>query len=318
MRPIVNPSIPKNVTDSRAGLLGKILRGPNGYRAFWRLSLFAAIFLGFVYTAHYLFHFPLGMVEITPRLVAIVDGGGFLMAVAAALVMARLEKRSLAEYGLPVQGAFGPRFLEGIVWGIVSQCATLGIICAAGSARIHGTDTHGAAALYNALAWGASFVLVGMSEEFQFRGYTQFTIATGIGFWPAAFVLSGMFWVSHMANPAETWIGGLTTFFASMAYCVSLRLTGDLWFAIGLHAGWDWTETYLFGVADSGFPAPGHLLHTTMAGSKWMTGGSVGPEGSIIEIVIALTVIALIYLRFRHFSIPRNSDVLRTVVHPVV
>jgi hypothetical protein len=121
-----------------------------------------------------------------------------------------------------------------------------------------------------------------------------------------------------MFNPAETWIGGVTTFLASMAYCVSLRLTGDLWFAIGLHAGWDWTETYLFGVSDSGFPAPGHLLHTTLAGSKWMTGGTVGPEGSIIEIFIALVVIVLIYLRFRHFSQPRISDAPRTVARPVV
>jgi uncharacterized protein len=314
----VNPSIPDKVTATRVGLVGKVLRGPHGYRAFWRLLLFAVIFLGLVYTAHFLFRFPLSMAEITPGLIAIVDGGGFLIAVAAALVMARLEKRSLAEYGLPVRGAFGPRFLEGIVWGIASQSVTLAIICAAGSARIYGTDTHGAAALYYAFAWGASFVLLGMSEEFQFRGYTQFTMATGIGFWPAAFVLSGMFWALHMFSPTETWIGGLTTFLASMAYCVSLRLTGDLWFAIGLHAGWDWTERYLFGVADSGFPAPGHLLRTTLAGSKWMTGGTVGPEGSIIEILIALVVIVLTYLRFRHFSKPRISDAPRTVIHPVV
>jgi membrane protease YdiL (CAAX protease family) len=316
MRSIVNPSIPENVTSAQVGLLGKILRGPNGYRALWRLLLFGAIFWGLVYTAHFLFHFPLSMVEITPRIVAIVDGGAFLIAVVAALIMGRLEKRSLADYGLPTRGAFGPRFVEGIGWGIASQCATLGILGAAGSARIHGTDTHGAIAFYYAFAWGAAFVLLGLSEEFQFRGYTQFTMATGIGFWPAAFVLSGLFWVSHMLNPAETWIGGLTTFLASMAYCVSLRLTGDLWFAIGLHAGWDWTETYLFGVADSGFPAPGHLLHTTLAGPKWLTGGTVGPEASIIEILVALMVIVLTYLRFRHFSKPRSSDAPRTVVHP--
>ncbi|MGB7750288.1 MAG: CPBP family glutamic-type intramembrane protease [Candidatus Acidiferrales bacterium] len=119
-----------------------------------------------------------------------------------------------------------------------------------------------------------------------------------------------------MLNPAETWIGGLTTSLASLAYCVSLRLTGDLWFAIGLHAGWDWTETYLFGVADSGFPARGHLLHTTLAGPKWLTGGTVGPEASIIEILVTLMVIVLTYLRFRHFSKPRSSAAPRIVVHP--
>lgn len=97
-----------------------------------------------------------------------------------------------------------------------------------------------------------------------------------MGFWPGALVLSGLFWLGHMGNPAET--------------CASLRLTGNLWFAIGLDAAWDWGETFFFGVPDSAMPANGHLLNTTLSGNKWMTGGTVGPEGSAVELLIVSAV----------------------------
>lgn len=66
-----------------------------------------------------------------------------------------------------------------------------------------------------------------------------------------------------------------------------------------MHAAWDWAETYFFGVPDSGLPANGHLLNTTLSGNKWMSGGTVGPEGSVIELLVVCAVIALLFVRFR-------------------
>jgi hypothetical protein len=65
-----------------------------------------------------------------------------------------------------------------------------------------------------------------------------------------------------------------------------------------MHASWDWAETFFFGVADSGMPASGHLLNTAMSGSKWMTGGTVGPEGSVVGLMVVSAVIGLLFLRF--------------------
>ena len=45
---------------------------------------------------------------------------------------------------------------------------------------------------------GAVFFLVGLFEEFLLRGYSLFTLARGIGFWPAALVLSGAFGLIHL------------------------------------------------------------------------------------------------------------------------
>jgi membrane protease YdiL (CAAX protease family) len=73
-------------------------------------------------------------------------------------------------------------------------------------------------------------------------------------------------------------------------FCLTLRRTGDLWFAIGFHASWDWGESYLYSVPDSGGKAPGHLLHSSVQGPAWLTGGSAGPEGSVFLFLLLVVL----------------------------
>jgi membrane protease YdiL (CAAX protease family) len=266
--------------------------------------IFIGLVAGILAVLRLFLHRPRGLTEFAAKTVILQDGMAFLVVLIAAMIMAHFEKRSLTDYGLPARGAFGARFFEGIVWGFLAECSTLGTLYLTGNASFQGLDQRGGSALYYAAMWGGAFVIVGFFEEFLFRGYPQFTLASGIGFWPAAFLLSGLFWLAHMGNPGETWVGGLATAMAALIFCVSLWLTGNLWFAVGMHAGWDWTETYFFGVADSGIPAHGHLLNTTLSGSKWMTGGTVGPEGSVVELAVPLVVIALLFARFRRPAAP--------------
>jgi CAAX protease family protein len=70
--------------------------------------------------------------------------------------------------------------------------------------------------------------------------------------------------------------------------CLTLRRTGNLWFAVGFHAAWDWGESFFYSVPDSGEIAVGHLMNSTSQGPKWLTGGTVGPEGSVLCLVIIL------------------------------
>ena len=284
--------------------LRRIFVGANGVRVFWRLVAFFAIISGIRFgisgilrLLHLSHHGQ--PINFTPRFVLLQDGLAFLCVVAAAAIMARWEKRPLGDYGLPLKRGIGLRFAEGLVWGFLAECATIGILYLTGTASFHGFDLTGAIAVQYALLWGGAFVLVGLFEEFLFRGYPQFALASGIGFWRAAFILAGVFWLAHMSNPGETWVGGLSVALAALVFCATLQLTGNLWFAVGLHASWDWAETYFFGVADSGMPASGHLLNTAFSGSKWMTGGTVGPEGSVVELFVVSAVLGLLFVRFR-------------------
>ena len=155
------------------------------------------------------------------------------------------------------------------------------------------------------------FMLVGLFEEFTFRGYTQFTLATGIGFWPAAALLSAAFGAAHLLNPGEAWVGALQVFLVAMFFCLTLRRTGNLWFAVGVHATFDWGETFLYSVPNSGLIASGHLVASSLHGASWLTGGSVGPEGSVICFVVV--ALAIILFAWRH---PAPQSAALTVPAP--
>jgi len=81
-----------------------------------------------------------------------------------------------------------------------------------------------------------------------------------------------------------------------LLFCLIIRRTGNLWFAVGFHAAWDWGETYLYSVPDSGLSVPGQLMKPSFQGKDWLTGGSVGPEGSVFVFVV-IAVLALLFHR---------------------
>src|SRR6202035_2376049 len=151
---------------------------------------------------------------------------------------------------------------------------------------------HGTRIFRFGLFWAVMFLLVGFFEEFLLRGYSQFTLTRAIGFWPAAVFLSCVFGLIHIRNGGEQWPGLLAAAVIGFFFCLTLRRTGNLWFAVGFHATWDWGETYLYSVPDSGLSMPGQLMKPVFQGPDWLTGGSVGPEGSgLVFVVMAILVL---------------------------
>jgi len=119
------------------------------------------------------------------------------------------------------------------------------------------------------------------------------------GFWCAAWVTSALFGYVHVDNPNEAWIGIFAAAFIGFVFCVSVRVTGSAWWAIGCHAAWDWGETFFYGTADSGLTPHGCFLTSHPAGNPLWSGGSVGPEGSVLVLgaILFLLVLVLIYGR---------------------
>lgn len=116
-------------------------------------------------------------------------------------------------------------------------------------------------------------------------------------FWQAAWVTSTGFGFLHTANDGETWIGIFAAAAIGFVFCVSVRVTGSAWWALGCHASWDWAETYFYGTADSGYVAHGHYLSTVPVGNPLWSGGADGPEGSLLVLpVILLMLLALLAL----------------------
>ena len=220
--------------------------------------------------------------------------GNFLAAAIPALVLARIERRPWGAYGLPFKQAFGRRFWIGAVWGFLAISVVMLAIYWGNAFSPGHIILHGPRLVRFVAYWGTYFLFVGLYEDFLFRGYSQFTLARGIGFWPAAVLLTCTFGLVHRQNTGERWPGILLATFIGLFFCLTLRRTGNLWFAVGFHAAWDWGETFFYSVPDSGMVAPGHLLKSTLHGPDWLTGGSVGPEGS----VVCFVVITLLWVAF--------------------
>lgn len=269
-------------------------------RAGWRLVifLFVAVIVATIETLILIaLHAPLtnrGVFTATSFLVS--ETSQLLALLAAARLMAAMEARPFGVYGLPAEGAFRARFWQGAAWGIAMITATIFLIRAFHAFSLGDLALHGPALAGYAILWAAVFVAVGLFEEFLFRGYAQFTLATGIGFWPSAVALSGLFGAGHLFNRGEDRIGALSVFVIGMFFCLTLRRTGNLWFAVGLHFAFDWGETFLFSVPNSGIVAPGHLLNSSFHGPIWLTGGTVGPEGSVMAFAV-VGVAAIVFSR---------------------
>jgi membrane protease YdiL (CAAX protease family) len=116
------------------------------------------------------------------------------------------------------------------------------------------------------------------------------------GFWQAAWVTSTLFGYIHTGNNGENWIGIFAAAFIGFIFCVSVRVTGSAWWAIGCHAAWDWAETFFYGTADSGLQPTGHYLSTSPAGNPLWSGGADGPEGSLLVLGVILLLLAALLL----------------------
>jgi uncharacterized protein len=274
-----------------------ILWNERELRAGWRLLIYLVLFLAFGGAESFaavLLHLPIVTPTNTTASGLLVQEVILLSAAfAAAAILGVLEGRGFADYGLPGTAAFGRRFWQGVVWGLVIISGMILLI------RLLGGYSFGELALRGRLLWGYAafwglvFISVGFFEEFFFRGYPQYTLTSGIGFWPAATMLSAAFGALHLRNGGEGPVGALSVFVIGMFFCLTLRRTGNLWFAVGLHASFDWGETFLFSVPNSGVVAPGHLLNSSFHGPVWLTGGTVGPEGSVMAFVVVALAAAI-------------------------
>lgn len=289
-RPVNSPTRAPNFSAPEPYVRSLFL-GPDGLRPGWGLLAYVVMFYPLQAEASQLYVSNVHASGLWSML--LVEFAMFVAAVIPALVLAVVERRRWGVYGLPVKQTFGGRFWIGAAWGIASVSLLLLALRGAGAFHFGSLALHGARIARFAAFWAVMFVCVGLFEEFLLRGYMQFTLARGIGFWPAALILSAGFGLIHLRNDNEHWPGLLAAAWIGFFFCFTLRRTGSLWFAVGFHAAWDWGETFFYSVPDSGLVAPGHLLKSSLHGPVWLSGGAIGPEGSVLcFVVIAVTWVA--------------------------
>jgi membrane protease YdiL (CAAX protease family) len=296
--------------------LASVFVGRDGLRAGWSLLLFSilvaaaivAMVFGLRTFAPETLQTDAGM---TPRSTIVQEALSLLAVGIPAFIMAFLERRRFARYNVGAPHRLAA-FAKGLVAGLVMLSILIALLAVTGSIRFSGEAIGGGAIVTYGVEWLVAFILVGLFEEFAFRGYLQFTLARGvaglaawlgakrhaaaIGFWVAAIVFSVvLFAYVHTGNGGETAMGITAVSLAGLTFVFSLWWTGSLWWAIGFHAAWDWAQSYLYGVADSGLVSQGHLLATAPTGNPLLSGGATGPEGSVLVIPVLLASMLVVW-----------------------
>jgi membrane protease YdiL (CAAX protease family) len=267
----------------------RVLFGSDGLRAGWGALLFVLIVVGFELLASVLLRsqLPGGRPPaILPLSLALkIECAQLFPVVVATAIMATIERKSIWSYGY--QGKSRAVYLiSGLICGFVAFSVLVFVLKAAGLLVFDGEQLHGGAVWKYATGWGLMFLMAAAFEESALRGYLQFTLRRGIGFWWGALLLSVMFGLAHLGNAGENRVGIVGVIAVGLMFCVSLWYTGSLWWALGCHASWDWAESYFYGAADSGVSMQGHLFGVHPIGKALWSGGTAGPEGSLLSFAV--------------------------------
>ena len=287
--------------------------GEDRLRVAWRVALFYLLFLtGAVLLSLPLLPFlgePVGTAGLLAQTTV-----GLLAALGASLWAAEhLEGIQTAALGLPLDGLTLPELVRGFLVGGALMALGTALLAATGSVTWE-LEPGGVRVLplVGSFAVVTLFLgLAGWTEEILFRGYPLQAMAEQAGGAVAVAFTSILFAGAHLANPGlgSALLDGVTM--AEILPVLNLGLAGvvlgvaywrtySLWFATGVHVGWNWVMGFLADLPVSGLDpgSPGFALFDTpgweavVDGGRLWTGGAFGPEGGLAVTLASLVGIA--------------------------
>jgi membrane protease YdiL (CAAX protease family) len=185
-----------------------------------------------------------------------------------------------------------PEVVSGLVAGFALFAIVMAVLWAAGV--YHPAGRGAASGLAASLVAAAA---AGVSEEVLFRGVLFRVSAKLLGTWGALLFTAALFGVGHAFNHGATASSSLAIAIeAGVLLAAAYAATQRLWVPIGLHIGWNFTESAIFSMSVSGGHARDGLIRGSLTGPRILTGGAFGPEASIVAVVICFAA-ALYFIR---------------------
>lgn len=173
----------------------------------------------------------------------------------------------------------------GALFGFFMLCAMVGLLWALGLYQVAWAHWQ---YVFDVFLFDS--YLSGMLEELMFRAILLRILARAFGARWGLLLSAILFGVAHLTH--GTWLAALgITVNAGLTMGLFYMVTGRLWMSVGLHIGWDFTETSIFGVNTHD-----GLLHSAPipGGSEALTGGSFGPDASVLSCVVGVVAVAAI------------------------
>ncbi|WP_327392597.1 MULTISPECIES: type II CAAX endopeptidase family protein [unclassified Streptomyces] len=279
LRSLKRPLSPEPVT---AGVTPPWLR-PTGVRLVVMLVLFVAVgtLTGVVEAS--------GEVHPVPALMSGAAVGAIALLLYGAVVRA-MERRAATELAT---AAARPGLRTGILLGLGLFTVTIAVIALFGGYRVAGWGSVG-----GAVSMFGLMVSAAVTEEILFRGVVFRLVEELTGTWGALVISGLLFGVVHLVNPGATvWGAVAIAVEAGLMLGAAYAATRSLWLPIGLHLGWNLAAGGIFSTTLSGAAGgPTGLFDGAMSGNAALTGGTFGPEASVVAILVC-GLPTLVFLR---------------------
>ena len=160
--------------------------------------------------------------------------------------------------------------------------------------------------LFNFGAFVSIFIGVGLLEELVWRGViyglAEKYLSQNLAVWIGAVA----FTAAHAWNPGESLTGMACLFVFALVCSEMRRLSGTIWLGVGFHAAWDFFQSYILGVQDSGVLIKGALGKTITSGPQWLSGGQTGLEGSLVALSVMICA-GILALRLKDATVSRQQ-----------
>jgi hypothetical protein len=200
------------------------------------------------------------------------------------------ERRSFPAMGF-IRKNWLLRYLAGLCCGFVMFLIVLLISAAltGGNIVFSGSITPG----MFLFALGG-FMIQGMAEEAEVRGYMFLSISRTHKEYIGVICSSLFFGVMHLLNSGVTVLSVVNTTLFGFAFCLMFIVSENIWFIAAFHTAWNFAQGNIFGMSVSGHEsAPGLFTVELPEGSEILTGGSYGIEAGVITTAAALVLIAI-------------------------
>ena len=230
---------------------------------------------------------------------AVADG---LLIMFILLWMRVFERRSPAAIGFNAKPLL--RYLRGWLIGCGFLIAVVCGLWAMGIYTVAGPGVWQAptlALLAPILGWVALFMVQGASEEVMMRGWLMQIVSSRHGLIWGVVINSLIFGALHLGNikpSPELWAGASNVALFGIFISLYALKERSLWGVCAWHAAWNWLLGVGFGLEVSGLDmkiAPLVIKLKDADGAPWwLSGGSWGPEASIMTTGVLLIGIAFL------------------------
>lgn len=141
-----------------------------------------------------------------------------------------------------------------------------------------------------ALDLAVKFAMGAFIEELFFRLILFKLSEELLGTWVALIIQSVFFGFAHQANENATVMTSISLIIVGgVFYTAAFMYTRRIWFPFGIHMGWNYFQSGIFSMPNSGTTYDGFVT-TKVSGPEAITGGNFGIEASYVTIFLCLMV----------------------------